>query len=294
MSCYGNKIGGRLIMAEKKVKDLMTKKPITAELPGNRTEVINKMIKHGLTGMPVLKDGKLKGLITRIDFFKNPGEDQIALIYRDEQPIVTQEASVKEATEKFIEYETHYIPVKNDEEGCVGILTTADILPYIVEKKITSPIEEVLGRECVPLYEKTPIKIALQTMSLTGIYAFPVVDKETQLTGIITDRDLFDLSQIDGQIEKSDLGLEEDEESWSWQGLKNVMKLYYEESKIDVPEIQVEDAMIHDPLSVYNQTSVSKAAQMMVEKDFGQLPVVDEMENLEAMLYELDLIETLL
>lgn len=281
-------------MAEKKVKDLMTKKPITAELPGNRTEVINKMIKHGLTGMPVLKDGKLKGLITRIDFFKNPGEDQIALIYRDEQPIVTQEASVKEATEKFIEYETHYIPVKNDEEGCVGILTTADILPYIVEKKITSPIEEVLGRECVPLYEKTPIKIALQTMSLTGIYAFPVVDKETQLTGIITDRDLFDLSQIDGQIEKSDLGLEEDEESWSWQGLKNVMKLYYEESKIDVPEIQVEDAMIHDPLSVYNQTSVSKAAQMMVEKDFGQLPVVDEMENLEAMLYELDLIETLL
>lgn len=279
---------------ETKVKELMTEDPITTELPGTRTEVINKMIEHELTGMPVVKDGELKGLITRIDFFKNPGEDQLALIYRDEQPIISQDADVKKATEIFVENETHYIPIKNDKNECVGILTTADMLPYIVEKDIDTPVEDVLGRQCVPLYEETPIKVALQTMSLTGIYAFPVVDEETQLTGIITDRDLFGLSEIDGQIEKSDLGLEEDEDSWSWQGLKNVMKLYYEESKIDLPNLNVKDAMIDDPTSAYNQTSVSKAAKTMWENDFGQLPVVDEMDNLEAMVYELDLIETLL
>jgi len=279
---------------EKKVKDLMTEDPITAELPGNRIDVINKMIEHQLTGMPVVKDSTLKGLITRIDFFKNPGEDQLALIYRKDQPIISHDADIKEATKIFIEHETHYLPVKDRNDSCVGILTTADMLPYIHEEDIQTPVGEVIGRECVPLYEKTPIKVALQTMSLTGIYAFPVVDEETVLTGIITDRDLFDMSEIDGQIEKSDLGLEEDEDSWSWQGLKNVMKLYYEESMIDLPAICVEDAMVDDPLTVYNQTSVSKAAQMMEENDFGQLPVVDEMDNLEAMLYEFDLIETLL
>ncbi len=279
---------------EKKVKDLMTKDPITAELPGNRVDVINKMIEHQLTGMPVVKNGELKGLITRIDFFKNPGEDQLALIYRKEQPSISHEADIKEAMKIFAENETHYIPVKDANDSCVGILTTADILPYISEKDIDTPVGEAIGRDCVPLYVKTPIKVALQTMSLTGIYAFPVVDEDTVLTGIITDRDLFDMSEIDGQIEKSDLGLEEDEDSWSWQGLKNVMKLYYEESRIDLPKICVEDAMVEDPMTVYNQTSISKAAQMMDENDFGQLPVVDEMDNLEAMLYELDLIETLL
>ncbi|MBS3790712.1 MAG: CBS domain-containing protein [Candidatus Thermoplasmatota archaeon] len=279
---------------EKKVKDLMTEDPINAELPGNRVDVINKMIEHELTGMPVVKDSELKGLITRIDFFKNPGEDQLALIYRKDQPDILQDASIKEATKIFIENETHYLPVKDEKNSCVGILTTADILPYISEKEIQLPVEEVIGRECVPLYEKTPIKVALQTMSLTGIYAFPVVDGETVLTGIITDRDLFDMSEINGQIEKSDLGLEDDEESWSWQGLKNVMKLYYEESMIDLPNICVDDVMVEDPLTVYDQTTVSKAAQMMTENDFGQLPVVNEMDSLEAMLYELDLIETLL
>jgi len=279
---------------EKKVKDLMTEDPITAELPGNRVDVINKMIEHQLTGMPVVKDGELKGLITRIDFFKNPGEDQLALIYRKDQPSISHDADIKEATRIFVENETHYLPVKDGSNSCVGILTTADMLPYISEKNIQTPVGEVIGRECVPLYEKTPIKVALQTMSLTGIYAFPVVDEDTILTGIITDRDLFDMSEIDGQIEKSDLGLEDDEDSWSWQGLKNVMKLYYEESVIELPEICVEDAMVDDPLTVYNQTSVSEAANMMEENDFGQLPVVDEMDNLEAMLYEFDLIESLL
>jgi len=279
---------------EKKVKDLMTEDPITAELPGNRVDVINKMIEHQLTGMPVVKKGELKGLITRIDFFKNPGEDQLALIYRKDQPIISKDADVTEAARILSENDTHYLPVRDDEDNCVGIITSADLLPYIADQDIKTPVGEVLGRVCVPLYEKTPIKVALQTMSMTGLYAFPVVNSDTVLTGIITDRDLFDMSEIDGQIKKSDLGLEEDEDSWSWQGVKNVMKLYYEESMIDLPPICVDDTMVEDPFTVYNQTSVSKSAEIMMENDFGQLPVVDEMDNLESMLYELDLVETLI
>ncbi len=278
---------------EKKVKDYMTEDPILAELPGTRTEVINKMVDHQLTGLPVVKDGELEGLVTRIDFFKNPNEDQLALLYRKDQPEISSTADIEEAAKMFIEHDTHYLPVKDENNSCVGILTTADMLPYIEDQNIKTPVNEIQGRDCIPLYEKTPIKVALQTMSLTRIYAFPVVDEKTVLTGIITDRDLFNLTEIEGEIEKSDLGLEDDEDSWSWQGLKNVMKLYYEESKIELPDILVEDAMVEEPLSVYDQTEVSKAAEMMRENDFGQLPIVDEMDNLESMLYELELIECL-
>ncbi len=279
---------------DKKVKDLMTSDPIVAELPGNRSSVVSELIKHELTGMPVVKDGELKGLVTRIDFFNHPDEEQLALIYRKDQPMISQEAPVTEAAKLFVENDTHYLPVKDDNEGCAGILTTADMLPYIKSKNIKTPVREIIKRKCIPVYEKTPIKVVLQMMSLTNIYSFPVVDEETKISGIVTDRDLFDLSEINEEIEKSDLGIEDDEDSWSWQGVKNVMNLYYETSMIEVPNILVEKVMETDPLFIYHETSVSKAAEMMEENDFGQLPVVDEMDNLENMVYELDLITTLL
>ncbi|MBS3817227.1 MAG: CBS domain-containing protein [Candidatus Thermoplasmatota archaeon] len=279
---------------DKKVKELMTSDPIVAELPGNRNSVVEELVKNQITGMPVVKNGKLKGMITRIDFFKNPEEDQLALIYRKDQPIVSQDAPVEEAAELFVENDTHYLPVKDDNNACVGILTTADMLPYIEEKSMKTPIEEIIERKCIPVFEKTPIKVALQMMSLTNIYSFPVVDKDTSLTGIVTDRDLFDLSEINEGVENSNLGIEKDEDSWSWQGIKNVMRLYYEKSMIELPDITVEEVMEPEPLSVYHETEVSEAARSMNKNDFGQLPVVDELDNLENMLYELDLISTLI
>lgn len=279
---------------ERKVKDLMTSDPIVAELPGNRNSVVEDLIKHELTGMPVVKDGELKGLVTRIDIFNHPDEEQLALIYRKEQPVISEDTLAEEAAELFMEHETHYLPVKDDNNACAGILTTADMLPYIKEQDIKTPIKEVIERKCIPVYEKTPIKIVVQMMSLTNIYSFPVVDKDTKITGIVTDRDLFDLSEINEDLEESDVGIESDEDSWSWQGVKNVMNLYYESSMIELPHVLVEKVMETDPLFIYRETSASKAAELMEENDFGQLPVVDEMDNLENMVYELDLIKTLL
>ncbi|MFP3872603.1 MAG: CBS domain-containing protein [Candidatus Natronoplasma sp.] len=277
----------------KKVKDLMTLDPIVAELPNNRNSVIRDLVKHQVTGMPVVKDGKLKGLVTRIDFFNYPDEDQLALIYRKNQPTVFPDDPVKKAAELFLENDTHYLPVKDENEACVGILTTADMLPYIEEQGIQTPIEEIIQRKCIPIYEKTPIKVTLQMMYLTSIYSFPVVDKDTTLTGIVTDRDLFDLTEINEGTAKSELGLEEDEDSWSWQGIKNIVNLYYEESKVELPDLTVDEVMVEDPLSVYHQTEISEAAKLMKENDFGQLPVVDELDNLEKMLYELDIIRAI-
>ncbi len=279
---------------EKKVKDLMTEDPIVAELPNNRSSVIKEMVKHQLTGMPVVKDGKLRGLITRIDFFNYPAEDQLALIYRKDPPTLHHDDPIKKAAELFLEHETHYLPVKDDKEACVGMLTTADMLPYIEEQGIQTPVEEVIEIKCIPIYEETPLKVTLQTMSLTGIYAFPVVDKDTVLKGIVTDRDLFDLTEINEGTAKSELGLEDDEETWSWQGIKNIVNLYYEESTIQLPDAAVKEVMIKEPLSVYNQTEISKAAKLMKENDFGQLPVVGDMDNLESMLYELDLLRAII
>ncbi len=273
-----------------KVKELMSEDPITAELPGNRRDAMNLMVTHKLTGMPVVKKGELKGFVSRHDFFKNPEEEQLAMIYRKDFPSVLGDDSLESAAKLLIDNNTHYLPVRDNKNKCIGIITTYDMLKFVEDKKITTPVGEVARSPCVPIYEGTPIDVVLQTMKLTHLYAFPVVDKDTSLVGIISDRDLFHLSKINGGIVVSELGLGDDEDAWSWEGLKNVMKLYYEESKIELPDMVTKDAMVKDPTSIYEKTEVHEAARLMRLNDFGQLPIVDEMDKLKTMVYELDLI----
>ncbi|MFW6176556.1 MAG: CBS domain-containing protein, partial [Thermoplasmatota archaeon] len=82
--------------------------------------------------------------------------------------------------------------------------------------------------------------------------------------------------------------------NWSWQGLKNIMKLYYEESKFELPDIPVKEAMVKEPKSVFHGTEVYEAARIMRRNDYGQLPVVDETDTLETMVYEHDLLAAII
>ncbi len=276
------------------VKDLMTKDPVVAELPGNRRDVMKIMVKNKLTGVPIVKDGILKGFLSRHDIFDNPQEDQLAMIYRKDHPNISAEDTLTKAANLFVKESVHYLPVTENGDKCVGIITTADMLEYVEELGMDIPVGETASSPCVPIFEGTPIKIALQTMKLTGIYAFPVVNKDTTLVGIITDRDLFNLSEISGELMVSELGLEQDESVWSWQGLKNILKLYYEESKFELPEIPVKEAMIQEPTSVFYGTEIYEAARIMRRNDYGQLPVVDETDTLQTMVYELDLLAAII
>ncbi|MGM0404779.1 MAG: CBS domain-containing protein [Thermoplasmatota archaeon] len=276
------------------VEDLMTKDPVVAELPGNRRDVMKMMVENKLTGVPIVKDGILKGFLSRHDIFEHPDEDQLALIYRKSHPCVAVDDSLQKAAELFVEENVHYLPVTENGGECVGIITTADMLEYVEKLGMDIPVGKTASSPCVPIYEGTPIKIALQTMKLTGIYAFPVVDKDTTLVGIITDRDLFNLSEINGELMVSELGLEQDENTWSWQGLKNIMKLYYEKSKFELPDITVKEAMVKEPISVFHGTDIYEAARIMRRNDYGQLPVVDETDRLETMVYELDLLAAII
>ena len=67
------------------VADVMSTAPIVVEVPGSRADAINIMVRQGLTGLPVVRatDGKLMGVVSRRDLFRNFEEQQLSLIYRD-------------------------------------------------------------------------------------------------------------------------------------------------------------------------------------------------------------------
>ncbi|MFQ6060097.1 MAG: CBS domain-containing protein [Thermoplasmata archaeon] len=272
----------------------MTQRPIVAKLPGSREDVLRLLVKHKITGVPVTKrDGTFVGFVARKHLFAQPEEEQLALLMRADWPTISPNSRIQEAARLMVGKGVHFLPVV-EKKKVVGIITPADLLILVEKANLDIPVESLIRSPCVPVYELTPLRVALEIMKIAKVFALPVLDKEGHISGIITDRDVFDKSHVDGRVAMSDLGLAEDEDSWTWEGLRNIMKLYYEESKIHLPEISVRDVMVENPVTVFAKTGVSEASRLMRRNDFGQLPVRDADDRLFAMLYDLDVLTALL
>lgn len=278
-----------------KVKDYMTTDPIVAAVPGSRREVLKTLVKSKKTGLPVVDaDGNLVGMITRRDFFNHPKEDQLALLMSWDPPTILEDDTIRKAAQFIVKNEVIYhMPVLNKKKKLVGVLSPSDLLIVIENKKLTTPVGDFITENCIPVFQETPIKVCANIMDITNAYALPVLDKNGKLNGLITDRDLFNLSYVDEKMALSELGLGNDEDSWTWEGLRNVIRLYYQESKIDLPNVPVKEVMIKKPLSVFNKTPVSDAAREMRKQDFGQLPVRDLEDRLISLIYDHDILAAL-
>jgi CBS domain-containing protein len=237
-------------------------------------------------------DGTLVGFVTRQDIFSKPEEEQLALVMRRDYPTIGPNASVKDAARIMVDQVLSHLPVV--EKGkLVGILTPTDLL-IVVEK--TNPqitVEEIVRSPCIPTYANAPLIVALATFRSAKVYALPVLDDDAKLVGIITDRDVFNQSVVDSSVVMSDLGISDEDDNWTWEGLRNVMKLWYEVSRVDLPKLTVKDIMIKSPMTVFRKTLVGDAARLMRKHDFGQLPVRDSKDNLVAMIYDIDVVSTL-
>lgn len=277
------------------VGDVMTSNPIVAQVPGSRTEVLKIMVQHNLTGLPVVRrnDGSLAGMITRQDIFDRPEEEQAAMIMERDHPSISPKASVEEAAKLLVEGTMRHLPVVEGNR-LVGILTPTDLLCIVEKRGIDSPVEKVIRSPCVPIFQESPLAVASVILKVSKSSALPVLDEHGRLTGIVTDRDIFNKSYVEGAQAISDLGIAEEEDQWSWDGLRNVMKLWYEVSKIELPGMPIREIMVKDPITVFKKTAISEAARIMRKNDFGQLPVRDNKDRLLAMIYDHDIISVLI
>lgn len=279
-----------------KVKELMTKNVICTSVPGTRRDTIRIMVKNDITGLPVNNrdTGKYVGFVTRQDFFNKPDESQLAMTMNREHPYTTPDTDITDAARILVGNNLHHLPVLDRKRCVVGILTPADYLQVIEKNRIKTPVYRLLRSPFIPVYEKTPLRLAAEITGMCNVYALPVLNDRGKLSGIITDRDIFNRSVIKNHTAISDLGMKDDMDSWAWEGVSNVMKLYYEVEKINLPNVLVKDVMIKKPVTAYDKTPVWETAKVMRKNDFGQLPICGSNDKLLGMLYELDTLVTLI
>ncbi|MDH4123519.1 MAG: CBS domain-containing protein [Thermoplasmata archaeon] len=277
------------------VSEVMTEKMIVAEVPGTRTDVLKLLVKRNITGVPVIKHGEktLVGFVTRKDIFAKPDEEQLALIMRRDYPTIDPDATVEEAARLIIENDVKHLPVVVD-STLKGIVTPSDLLIAVEKSDDQTPVIKVERKPCVPIYQKAPLSVALTTFKVANVDALPVLDDNARLVGIITDRDIFNQSVIDGAVIMNDLALGEDVDNQTWAGIRNVIKLWYEVSKIELPMLSVGEVMIRNPTTVFARTPICEAARIMRKNDFGQLPLRDSKDSLIGMIYDTDVISTLI
>lgn len=119
---------------------------------------------------------------------------QVAIVKRAENgmiydPVTIRRGStVKDALELMHDYHIGGIPVVDDDNTLVGIVTNRDLR---FERRMDKKIDEVMTKEnLVTTHQQTDLVAAAQILQENKIEKLPVVDKNNRLVGLITYKDI--------------------------------------------------------------------------------------------------------
>lgn len=275
-----------------KVEDFMTTEVVSVEIPGNRDDVLKILKRTGISGVPVLKDGRLVGIITRKDMLRKADETQLGLLMTPDPATVPPDATIQEAARAMIDHDVRRLPVV-DGENLVGLLSVADLISAIAQLRIREEIKDRYISQTYALWEETPLPLVARIMEISGFEAIPILDSESRLLGIISERDLIRHSSIEDTVEVSDFSNGTDDDEWTWESIRDMHTISYGISKIQLPDRPVKRAMISNVISVPMNAEVSECALKMKRGRVDQLPVVNGDKKLVAMLFDRDLIKAL-
>lgn len=91
------------------------------------------------------ENGELEGILTRTDFVAivagQKPKDQTPVSKYMTTDVITGEAgeSIREAADRMVTYGIHHLPVVDEEEGVIGIVTTTDLTGYLSTVQTPSP-----------------------------------------------------------------------------------------------------------------------------------------------------------
>ncbi len=276
-----------------KVSDIMVKDVAYVTVPGTREEIMELCKEKYISGVPVVKEGKVVGIVTRQDLLRNPNEAQIALLMTRDPLIISPEATVAEAARIILSHRIRRLPVV-EREKLVGIITVADIVRKIVKRGYKEPIDDYMGEKIIAIWDGVPLSVAGRIMEIGRVKAAPILNLELELVGLITDRDLINAAVIEDKTERSDLSLGSDEDEWTWEGMRDTMKLYYGVSKIKLPDKLVREVMVKEVVTATRNCEVSECAEKLSKNKFDQLPVISTRGKLNGILMDRDLLKVLM
>jgi CBS domain-containing protein len=276
------------------VEEVMVRDVASAELPGSRDEVLEILKTKHISGVPIVKNGELVGIVTRTDLLKNPEEEQIAILMTRSPITITPDNSIVEAARLILENNIRRLPVVEN-HSLSGIITIADIVGAMARSNINTPISEYIGNNVVSVWSETPLSVVGAIMELADVKAVPILDTNLTLVGVASDKDLISASVIEDKTEMTDMSAGTDDDAWTWESMRDTMSLYYSVSKIKLPASPVKDIMKlkGEPETAVMSSQVSDCARKMRRNKIDQLPVINSSRRLLGLLRDKDLLRAI-
>lgn len=92
---------------------------------------------HEIGSLLVVEDGDLVGILTTTDFVdivaaSKPKAETTVERYMTRDPITMSAGTpIQEAADEMVDRGFHHLPVADDDEGLIGIVTTTDLAEYV-------------------------------------------------------------------------------------------------------------------------------------------------------------------
>lgn len=280
---------GEITADDIRVWDIVEKNVVCVSVPGTREDLLNIFKEYKISGVPVVHDGMLVGIVTRRDLLRNLEEDQIALLMTRDPITISPHASIKDAAKILLEKDIRRLPVVMD-SVLIGMITVADIIKAIAILDVDAEIKDFITKTVTISWDETPIPLITRIMELSKQKAIPLLNTDGALSGIVTEEDIIRVSEIRDYVEVFASSPEYDDDKWSWEGIRNVESHYYEVSKIEQPMLPVKEIMVKDVITATRSSKINECISKMVRNRIDQIPIVSVTDEIEGMLYDKELL----
>ncbi|PKL57478.1 MAG: CBS domain-containing protein, partial [Methanomicrobiales archaeon HGW-Methanomicrobiales-5] len=159
------------------VKNYMTSDVVQVEIPGNRDDVLKILKRTGISGVPVIKNKKIVGIITRKDLLRKPEETQLGLLMTSKPICIEPDEDIHQAARILVNNRIRRLPVVEDGH-LLGLLSVSDLVHAIAQMKIKEEIKTTYTSKTFALWEETPLPVVGRVMEISGVDAIPILDEE--------------------------------------------------------------------------------------------------------------------
>ena len=280
------------------VEDVMTPRDevVTVEIPGTRDDVLEYLQDREFSSVPAVKqtsEGEVyRGIISRTALINQPNEDQLAMLAA-EVPTTSRGTSLANVAERMATEGERRIPVV-DGDSLEGIITVTDVVMAIARGEIDERVlvESVAGSAVNSVYSETPLTVVERQLSFAGVPYAVVLGDDGRMTGMVTEVDIIGVARVVEGEEDTGESIANQDDEWAWEGIKAVGNRYMPTRNVEIPNGPVEEFMTPDIVTVSGTRPVTEAAQLLIEHDIEQLPVVSGGE-LAGIVQDMDLLEAL-
>lgn len=192
---------------------------------------------------------------------------------------IAPETLVREALALMDDLKVHHLPVVDDYQQVVGIVSHRDLASYRQAQSVgDSTVSRVMARRVFTVDQSASPRTALQAILDYGFHSVPVLD-DGQLVGMMTSTDFL------RELSYGELGVGADRVADHMVSLPN--------EELLISAATETDALIEESSVVSPDQSLATAAALMLEFSVREIVVVDDFGHTLGVLREDDMLRAI-